>query len=364
MAGEFELAGLTEPVPLSEKAVSDEDRSPAIDCLRAFSILWVLFYHFVSLALFKKGTYGVALFFMISGYCIAISASHSRSAWHFYAKRVGRLLPALVVCSLLTVTLKHLVPELIGANRLVSWSDMFYSWVALPTLNVLNVGYRLPDGTYWSLDVEFHFYALIFAIMLVGLRNHILLTVCGYVVVEVCLLKSHQTNLVFYPFFIAGLSIACLAERRIWISCFGIGFAVLLDLYFLLNGFMQPSASPIEVSRSITLWVAIAALIAAVRIRPSPAAAKFLRPLAYVGLVSYPLYLIHFDVGVIFFNWIGVPYSDTFYPRLIRFLLAPMLFIPIAGVIHAFVERPLIKPLTRLLSDGFRIPGRGVPAVE
>lgn len=36
--------------------MSDEDRSPAIDCLRAFSILWVLFYHFVSLALFKKGT--------------------------------------------------------------------------------------------------------------------------------------------------------------------------------------------------------------------------------------------------------------------------------------------------------------------
>lgn len=344
--------------------MSDEDRSPAIDCLRAFSILWVLFYHFVSLALFKKGTYGVALFFMISGYCIAISASHSRSAWHFYAKRIGRLFPALVVCSLATVTLKHMVPELIQANRLVSWSDMFYSWIALPTLNVLNVGYRLPDGTYWSLDVEFHFYALIFAIMLVGLRNHILLTVCGYVVVEVCLLKSHQTNLVFYPFFIAGLSVACLAERRIWKSCFGIGFAVLLDLYFLLNGFMQPSASPIEVTRSITLWVAIAALIAAVKIRPSPAAAKFLRPLAYVGLVSYPLYLIHFDVGIIFFNWIGVPYSDTFYPRLIRFLLAPMLFIPIAGVIHAFVELPLIKPLTRLLSDGFRIPGRGVPAVE
>jgi len=96
----------------------------------------VLFYHFVSLSLFKKGTYGVALFFMISGYCIAISASHSRSAWHFYAKRLGRLLPALVVCSLATVTLKHMFPELIQANRLAPWRDMFYSWIALPTLNV------------------------------------------------------------------------------------------------------------------------------------------------------------------------------------------------------------------------------------
>jgi hypothetical protein len=57
-----------------------------------------------------------------------------------------------------------------------------------------------------------------------------------------------------------------------------------------------------------------------------------------------------------------VPYGDTFYPRLIRFLLAPTLFISIAAAIHAFVERPLIRPLTGLLSDGFRFP-RKVPVV-
>jgi peptidoglycan/LPS O-acetylase OafA/YrhL len=50
--------------------VSDDDRSPAIDCLRAFSILWVLFYHFVSLDLFKKGTYGMALLLLSDGFRI------------------------------------------------------------------------------------------------------------------------------------------------------------------------------------------------------------------------------------------------------------------------------------------------------
>jgi peptidoglycan/LPS O-acetylase OafA/YrhL len=43
---------------------------------------------------FSKGTDGVLLFFMISGYCIALSAASSTSCWHFYAKRLGRLLPA------------------------------------------------------------------------------------------------------------------------------------------------------------------------------------------------------------------------------------------------------------------------------
>ncbi|MBU6463939.1 MAG: acyltransferase [Bradyrhizobium sp.] len=329
--------------------MSDDNRSPTIDYLRAISILWVLFYHFVPLKFFSKGTDGVLLFFMISGYCIALSAATSTSSWHFYAKRLGRLLPALIICSFLTTALKHAAPELIDAHRLLSWRDMFYSWLALPTLNVLHIDYLLPDGAYWSLDVEFHFYALIFIVMLVGLRNHILLSVCAYAAVEVYLLKVSQTNLVFYPFFIAGLAIAALNARHTLQACFGIAFAILLDLYFLRNGFTQPSA-PVELSRSVLLWIAIAALIGAVKIHPPAAVAKILAPLAYVGLVSYPLYLIHQDVGLMFFNWIGVPYSDTLYPRLLRVFLAPTIFIAVAGFIHAFVERPLIAPFTSLLS--------------
>lgn len=73
--------------------MSDDNRSPTIDYLRAISILWVLFYHLVPLKFFGKGTFGVLLFFMISGYCIALSAASSTSCWHFYAKRLGRLLP-------------------------------------------------------------------------------------------------------------------------------------------------------------------------------------------------------------------------------------------------------------------------------
>jgi peptidoglycan/LPS O-acetylase OafA/YrhL len=334
----------------TEIHLSDENRSPTIDYLRGISILWVLFYHFVSLSVFRsKGTYGVLLFFMISGYCIALSASTSRSCWHFYAKRVGRLLPALIVCSVLTVLLKHIAPNLIDASRLVAWRDMFYTWLALPTLNFLNIDYRLPDGAYWSLDVEFHFYALVFVIMLLRLQNHILLTVCGYLVVEVYLLKTAQTNLTFYPFFVAGLAIADLHFRRTRNACIGIAFAVLIDLYFLLRGYTQPS-SPVELSRSIMLWLAIVALIVAVKCDPPPVVTRILRPLAYIGVISYPLYLIHQDVGIIFFNWIGVPYSDEWYPRLLRFFLAPIVFVSVAGLVHTYVEKPLIQPLTRMLS--------------
>ena len=139
-------------------------------------------------------------------------------------------------------------------------------------------------------------------------------------------------------------------------ACFGIAFAILLDLYFLRNGFTQPSA-PVELSRSVLFWIAIAALIGAVKIHPPAVIAKILARLAYIGLVSYPLYLVHQDVGLMFFNWIGVPYSDTLYPRLLRLFLAPTVFIAIASIIHTFVERPLIAPLTGLLSGKRRRAG-------
>jgi peptidoglycan/LPS O-acetylase OafA/YrhL len=98
------------------------------------------------------------------------------------------------------------------------------------------------------------------------------------------------------------------------------------------------------------LWISIVALIAAVKCDPPPTIGGILRPLAYVGILSYPLYLIHQDIGSIFFNWMGLPYSDEWYPRLLRFFLAPTLFVAIAGLIHAYAEKPLIQPLTRMLS--------------
>ena len=332
-----------------EVTLSDENRSPTIDYLRAFSILWVLTYHFVPLKIFSKGTDGVLLFFIISGYCIAVSSATSTSAWHFYAKRLGRLLPALVVCSFITTALKHMAPGLIEPNRLLSWWEMAYTWVALPTLNLLHIGYHWPDLAYWSLEIEFHFYALVFVVMLLGLRRHLLLAVCGYVFAKVCLLQGLQTNFDFYPFFIAGLSVASLNAGRSLPGWFGIGFAVLLDMYFLVRGFQDPSA-PIEWSRSAVLWAGTAALIAAIKIQPPDPIRKILSPLAYVGLVSYPLYLIHQDVGNMLLRLIGIPYIDMPFPTTFRLLFVPLFFTAVAGLIHAFVERPLIAPLTGLLS--------------
>ena len=49
-------------------------------------------------------------------------------------------------------------------------------------------------------------------------------------------------------------------------------------------------------------------------------------PLAYVGLVSYPLYLIPQDVGNMLLRLIGIPYIDMPFPTTFRLLFVPLFF--------------------------------------
>ncbi|WP_441235671.1 acyltransferase family protein [Bradyrhizobium sp. 930_D9_N1_4] len=325
-----------------------EQRSPAIDYLRAFAVLWVVLYHFCSISIFKTGYYGVVLFFAISGYCITISAASAKTPWQFYAKRLGRLMPALVVCSLITVAFKHLAPHLIEQSRLVPWREMFYSWIALPTLNLPGSDYLLPDNAYWSLIVEFKFYVVVFAILLLGLRNWLLPAVCAYAAISMMLARG-PTQLDFYSFFIAGIAVAELRNRPLW-GVLGIVFAFGFEAVMLAYGYTQPSA-PITLSRSLVLWLGTAALVAASFFSVPALIQRVLKPMAYVGLVSYPLYLIHQDAGKMVLNAFGIDYSDAFGKRMIALFVVPAALTLVAGIIHALVEKPLIKPLSAWLTS-------------
>lgn len=89
---------------------------PDIDGLRAIAILGVVFYH-IGLPMVPGGFTGVDVFFVISGFLITqllvrqIARTGRLSLTEFYARRMRRLLPALVVVILATLLLgTFLVP--------------------------------------------------------------------------------------------------------------------------------------------------------------------------------------------------------------------------------------------------------------
>lgn len=315
-------------------------RSITIDCLRGFSILWVLFYHLGGSPVFGRGNYGVLLFFIISGYCISFSADTSKGAWHFYSKRLGRLLPALVICAFLTTAFKAIAPNLIEASRLSTWSDFAYALIALPTLSFMRLDHPFPDGAYWSLQTEFFFYFIFAGLMATGLRQGMLLR--GLCVVAVYHTSTTSIGTVMFdylPFFIAGIGVAAAREGRLKDAAIGIGVAFALDLYQLRFHMYQPSI-PVSGARTLMLWAGTAAVWFAASWELKPGWARsLLLPISWIGLISYPLYLIHQDVGIMLIN-LGLP-------RLVV-IAAVML---VAWLVYYFVERRTIKPLTNALAN-------------
>lgn len=80
---------------------------PEIDGLRAFAVLSVMLYH-LNPSLLAGGFVGVDIFFVISGYVVTASLwrdvdrPFASMILQFYARRVLRIIPALIVCLVVT----------------------------------------------------------------------------------------------------------------------------------------------------------------------------------------------------------------------------------------------------------------------
>src|SRR3954463_13006273 len=99
MAAHIPALSLTSDV--KSQTIAHEQYRPDIDGLRAVAILGVLIYH-ANPALLTGGFAGVDVFFVISGYLISgiIFRELRRgrfSCAEFYARRVSRIFPALIV---------------------------------------------------------------------------------------------------------------------------------------------------------------------------------------------------------------------------------------------------------------------------
>lgn len=143
-----------------------------LDGLRGIAILWVFLFHayarwpqmpyglhFADLPLIKEGWLGVYLFFLISGYVILMTLERCTTAWSFLHRRWLRLFPGMLICSVLIYASSPWMPErpagqpgllqLVPGLTFVSpewWSKI----LGRPTPAL--------EGAFWSIFVEFKFY--------------------------------------------------------------------------------------------------------------------------------------------------------------------------------------------------------------
>lgn len=143
---------------------------PAIDGLRALAVVAVVLYH-LGIDWIPGGFLGVDLFFVISGYVItrlildSIESANGLDIREFYAARVRRLLPGLLVLLIVTCVLMALfAPDSI--RRFLSDIPFVLSGTNNWHLVALHQDYFQAIGRppllqhTWSLAVEFQFYLI------------------------------------------------------------------------------------------------------------------------------------------------------------------------------------------------------------
>ncbi len=151
---------------------ANDGNVPSLDGLRAFSILLVLFGHFLlPTKISGIGAFGVTVFFFISGFLITrlLFAEMKRTGriaiTHFYLRRLLRLYPALVVSITLCAALVIYRGQPLDAVELES-VFLYFSNYLIAYREFHSSAYTLPIGALWSLSIEEHFYLLFPAIFI------------------------------------------------------------------------------------------------------------------------------------------------------------------------------------------------------
>lgn len=293
-----------------------DERLPFLDGLRGVAIMLVVLYHvyarwpnlmpyhyqFVDVPIFKYGHLGVQLFFMISGFVILMSLEKSASFTRFMFQRWLRLFPAMAVCSLLVFITAKYFPERPAGQPIPR--DL------LPGLTFIEPDYwrrwlggnqGMLEGSFWSLFVEIKFY-LIFGLMyeVFGSRGAMIGLTLLFVVS--CVIDSrwgqsfrglqlgHNLQWMgarFYGWFAAGAwsyKYFTDGSKLDALAALTLGVAT---VWFTVAG------KPLQ----LAALVLVIAFLAAVSIRY---AQTFFgsRALVFLGLVSYPLYLLHENLMV------------------------------------------------------------------
>ncbi|MEO8528688.1 MAG: acyltransferase family protein, partial [Pseudolysinimonas sp.] len=338
---------------------------PDIQGLRAIAVGLVVLSH-AGVAVLDGGFVGVDVFFVISGFLItthlveSIEASRLRLR-DFYSRRVRRLLPAaLIVLALTAATVAIWFPPLMKPKAFVEITA-----AALYGPNILfavsNTDYFAGTDPsivqhYWSLGVEEQFYLFWPLLLLLawwvfkrsrrGLFAALaIITVVSFVLSVV--ITDYRQPLAFFLLptrawqlgvgalvALAVIAAPGISRHRWWKAPLAWAGLVGIAAAAFLYGPETPYPSWYAALPVVAAAAAILGGTGATRY--GPAAVLAIRPVQFIGRISYSLYLVHWPLIIVpqvLFGW------REPLPFWVPLLLAAVA-IPIAWLLWRFVEEP------------------------
>ncbi|WP_427162008.1 acyltransferase family protein [Aliinostoc sp. HNIBRCY26] len=338
-----------------------------LDSLRGIAAFWVLFYHtnsngrlikleeilpdWLSTVIFKWGSLGVSIFFVLSGFVIAHSLREAKVNFNylqrFTLRRFARLSPPYYVSILIALAFA-LISSYVKGNVFAPMGQHLSVERLLTHLFYAQsfFGFRNIDDVYWTLCLEVQFY-LVFSILL-GLsqwleRRFYIEYTLAMVFVPAAFIA------VLYPLNILGDGARPITFLPLWY-----GFLLGVFAYWswqckLKNILFYGYATILLVAGIVnSSSFAIACVITAITIL-EVAKANCLetwlnwRCLQFLGKISYSLYLTHVPLlGAVIFI-VDKLFHQSLVSDLLSLVLGSISCVGFAAIMWQLVEKPSIK---------------------
>ncbi|HWY98771.1 MAG TPA: acyltransferase [Bacteroidia bacterium] len=367
--------------------MNKEHRIDILDSFRFIAILSVILFHYYSrwtppgytqnfypytntgAAYFQYGLLGVNFFFIISGFVILYTLEKSASYAGFLLKRLIRLFPPILLCSVITYVCVMLMdkdhnypifhpsslgflPSLTFTNARI-WNDI------MPNRNIAYI-----DGSYWSLPIEVTFYILsgliYFANKAKFISNWILFSSVITIILALhdnffpdnnflTFFLNHFLLSDYILFFTMGmLSYALFFKKPL--AKWNIPVFAILILFEYHHFTLNKTQHPVTFNWSIIVILLLYGILFALfTFKPQYLGFLKIKVIQRIGVISYTIYLIHQFVGVLLINKLSQVITSSYLLPYIPILVILLVFL-FAELCFRFYEKPISSYLKKALS--------------
>jgi peptidoglycan/LPS O-acetylase OafA/YrhL len=320
------------------------------------------------------GWVGVEVFFVLSGFVIAYSA-HGATAFGFFRSRVLRLVPAAWICA--TITLVFVAFAGFAPDGMLS---ALHAWGRTLIFHPLGAWI---DPSFWTLGIEISFYAVIFLLLALG-QFHRVAWVIGAIGLASAAYWFARGGTALWPDLSPQLTTLLrpggwLMERLLGLSLirhgcfFAIGVFLWLSMFgdvnrrralllavFVCGGLIEIAATAVSQNQlshhdfppvvPCLVWLVLLSAIAASVFVNAAVVARWpslVAPMRTLGLMTYPLYLLHQIIG---FTILDAAHGLA--PDGLLLVLTALLIVALSYGVAAYLEPVLRQAFRRAFSLG------------
>lgn len=311
---------------------------------------------------FNLGSFGVVLFFALSGCTLYISNANKlikKGIRHFYIKRFFRIWPAFVVSLFVYITFRGIFSTYYGeAQQFWIERQFLLPYSITDVLSYLSFTFNISgpeelfNNAYWSLPVEFQYYLIfpiiIYSLIYLGFMGPLLISAILYALPRLGFINFNDNLFFILSFsFCGGVLVGYIYKKYNFLIKPRTGFfiLILLVLFIFRVNDSYLILSNIPIISNTWLWHCLTAISAVFILLNTKIEvhSKFESFLKYYGTISYSTYLYHnIFIGIAILLIINFEIYNSTFKIIFTLVFTLITTYYCASLSYKYIEKPFI----------------------